>query len=135
MELLTEAQKQKLMHNGAPKNRDNDHASVVRLYIPGTLCSWLLSELVPSEEPDIAFGLCDLGMGFPELGSVSLDELEAVGRGRPFGVRCDEHFETEYPMSVYSLAARNAQEITTDHFTLLDAAKALGKQKLGALTS
>ncbi len=134
MDLLTEAQKQKLMNNGERDNRDKDHPPVVRLYIPGTSCSWLLSELIPSEQPDIAFGLCDLGMGFPELGSVSLDELEAVGKGRPFGVRRDDSFEAEYPMSVYSLAARNAQEITTDNFALQDAAKALGKQKFGALT-
>lgn len=134
MDLFTEAQKQKLVNNGEPENRDKDHPPVVRLYIPDTSCSWLLSEFVPSEQPDIAFGLCDLGMGYPELGSVSVEELEAVGKGRPFSVRRDDSFEAEYPMSVYSLAARNAQEITTDHYALQHAAKILGKQKLGVLT-
>lgn len=133
MGLLTEPQKQKLMHNGKPENRDKDHAPVVHLHIPGTNCSWLLSELIPNNEPDIAFGLCDLGMGFPELGSVSLSELESVRKGKSFAVERDENFEAEYPMSVYAEAARNAQEITTDHFALLQAAKTVGKQKISVL--
>jgi hypothetical protein len=33
----------------------------------------VLTELDPGAA-DIAFGLCDLGLGFPELGSVSLDD-------------------------------------------------------------
>jgi len=33
--------------------------------------TWLLTEL-DSEDPDIAFGLCDLGMQCPELGSVRI---------------------------------------------------------------
>lgn len=130
MNLLTPEQKQKLLDNGSPRNRDKDHPPVVRLFIPDTPCVWLLSELVPNEEPDIAFGLCDLGMGFPELGSVSLSELESVRKGRTFAVERDEHFEAEYPMSVYAEAARNAQEITTDHFALSYAAKSIGKQKI-----
>jgi hypothetical protein len=78
MDFLPEELKQKLLHNGAPENRDKDHAPVVRLYLPGTVCEWLLSELEPDDNPDIAFGLCDLGLGFPELGSVSLSELASI---------------------------------------------------------
>ncbi|WP_409049689.1 DUF2958 domain-containing protein [Runella sp. MFBS21] len=37
----------------------------------------LLSELNPFE-PTIAYGLCDLGRGFPELGYVSLEELKSI---------------------------------------------------------
>ncbi len=44
---------------------------------PGTC---LLSELDPNE-PDRAFGLCDTGHGYPELGYVLLSELHAF-RGR-----------------------------------------------------
>jgi len=57
-----------------------DHWPVVKLFTPDAACTWLLSELDP-DEPDIAFGLCDLGMQCPELGSVRISELEAV-RGR-----------------------------------------------------
>jgi hypothetical protein len=30
------------------------------------------------EDPDIAFGLCDLGLGFPELGTVRISELQVL---------------------------------------------------------
>jgi hypothetical protein len=39
--------------------------------------TWLLSEVDPHDQ-DIAFGRYDLGMGFPELGSVRLSELEGI---------------------------------------------------------
>jgi hypothetical protein len=54
-----------------------DFWPVVKLFTPDAGCTWLLTEIDP-EDPDIAFGLCDLGFGCPELGSVSLSELEAV---------------------------------------------------------
>jgi len=53
---------------------------VVKLF--GGACTWLLSEL---DDDGIAFGLCDLGMGSPELGYVSVDELLTL-RFRPFGL-------------------------------------------------
>ena len=46
------------------------------------------------------FGLCDLGMGFPELGYVSLDEIRTVW------VERDEYIDLpDYPMSAYSDAS------------------------------
>jgi hypothetical protein len=44
--------------------------------LPVEGATWLLTELDP-EDPDIAFGLCDLGMGSPELGSMRLVECAA----------------------------------------------------------
>lgn len=49
---------------------------VVKLFTPDTDCTWLLSELDPTD-PDLAFGLCDLSLGTPELSSVRLSELQA----------------------------------------------------------
>jgi hypothetical protein len=40
---------------------------VVKLFTPDAQCTWLLTEL---GNDDIAYGLCDLGMGTPELGLV-----------------------------------------------------------------
>ena len=57
-----------------------DFLPVVKLFTPDAGCTWLLTEIDP-DDPDIAFGLCDLGIGYPELGSVSLSELASV-RGR-----------------------------------------------------
>ena len=41
----------------------------------------LAPDRIDPENQDIAFGLCDLGMGFPALGAVIITELRAL-RGR-----------------------------------------------------
>lgn len=128
MDLLTQHIRNKLLENGQPENRDKDHAPVVKLFLPGTGCTWLLSEL-HHEDPDIAFGLCDLGMGFPELGSIRISELESMVLGGVLTVERDIHFEPEYPMSVYSYAANVADMITTDRFALVTASEQRKKKK------
>lgn len=110
MKLFTEQQYQKLIENGQPENQDKDHAPVVWLYIPDTACQWLISELDP-EHPSIAFGLCDLGMGFPELGYVDLEEIKAI-KNLPFPLMVDECFQGKYPMSIYAAASRICDRIT-----------------------
>lgn len=54
----------------------------VKLFTPDAGATWVLWEYDP--ESKIAFGLCDLGLGFPELGTVSIDEVHAL-RGQ-FGL-------------------------------------------------
>jgi hypothetical protein len=112
MKLLTQEQTEKLLANGranaeriATDGNTIDHPPVVKLFTPWGGCTWLLSELDP-ENPDIAFGLCDLGMGCPELGSVSLNEIESVAG--PFGLRIerDVHFHATDPLSRYASEAR-----------------------------
>lgn len=74
---------------------------VVKLFTPDAHCTWLLTELDP-EDPEIAFGLCDLGAGFPELGSVSLLELAGI-RGRlGLPVERDRHFTANKTLSAYA---------------------------------
>jgi len=124
MNFFTEEQKAKLLHNGTWENRDQDYAPVVRLYMPGTRCVWLLSE-IKQGEPEIAFGLCDLG--YPELGCVSIDELASINID-DITVQRDDAFTPEYPLSVYAKAARTHGQITVDKFALLQAKAAL---KLG----
>jgi hypothetical protein len=52
------------------------------------------------------FGLCDLGLGCPELGYVSLTELAAV-RGRlGLPVERDCHFTSDQPLSAYATAVQ-----------------------------
>ncbi|WP_346659951.1 DUF2958 domain-containing protein [Chryseolinea sp. H1M3-3] len=119
MMLFTSQQKQKLLFNGREENRGKDHHPVVKLFLPGTACTWLLTELDP-EDPDIAFGLCDLGMGFPELGSVYLPELLELRT--PFKVERDLHFDGEYSISVYARAASAVECITEDPIRLKAAA-------------
>lgn len=88
--LATKEQYNKLVSNHeANVNGDKDHAPVIKLFTPMGAATWLLSELDP--HTGIAFGLCDLGMGFPELGSVSLVELSELTF--PNHVERDQHIE------------------------------------------
>jgi len=53
-----------------------DHRPVIKLFNgPAT---WLITEI--DEDLDRMFGLCDLGMGEPELGYASLAEIKASSR-------------------------------------------------------
>lgn len=82
-------------------------------------------------EPTIAYGLCDLGVGFPELGYVSLEELESIQHPSlpiPLIVR-DEHFDAEYLMSVYVEAARQHQSIIENPVHLQQAHQKLVSQQ------
>ena len=111
--LLTLALKAKLMANwrqNALADCQTDHFPVVKLFTPDAQATWLLTELDPSDE-DTLFGLCDLGQGFPELGCVSLSELQTV-RGR-FGlhVERDLHFKATQTLSKYLEQAQDAQRI------------------------
>jgi hypothetical protein len=83
----------------------------VKLFTPDANATWLLTELDP-KFPDQAFGLCDLGLGSPELGWVSLPELAKI-RGR-FGLRVERDylFVADRPLSAYADAAHAAGRIT-----------------------
>jgi hypothetical protein len=121
MMLLTYDLRQRLLANGM--NAGEDHAPLVKLFNPCGAATWLLSELDP-ESKDTLFGLCDLGMGFPELGSVSLDELQSIKGPLGIGIERDLFFIGRYPLSVYAEAARIHGAIITDTI-LLDATAAL----------
>lgn len=89
-----------------------DHPPVVKLFTPDGSATWLLGETDP-EDPDIAFGLCDLGLGYPELGSVRLSVLKAH-RGRlGLPIERDLHFEANATLSTYAERAREAGGIVT----------------------
>src|SRR5580765_8035419 len=91
--------------DGLPLEETVDHEPVVKLFTPDAGCTWLLSEIDP-DEPDIAFGLCDLGFGCPELGTVSLSELESVRGKLGLPVERDLHFEADKTLSAYADEAR-----------------------------
>ena len=124
MKRSTAAQSRQLRLNGyatkaalAALRDPPDHKPVVKLFTPDAAATWLLTEIDP-DDPDIAFGLCDLGMGFPEIGSVSLAEIDAV-RGRlGLPVERDRTFEGTHPLAVYARAARSAGGIVTDRASL-----------------
>ena len=107
MKLLTKTQRERLLANGA---NPGDHRPVVKWFNPCGAATWLASELDP-EDPDVAHCLADLGMGYPEIGSVRISELEAF-RGRfGLGIERDLHFRAKATLSRYAEAARNACRI------------------------
>ncbi len=114
MKLLTNAQIAELLANAAVAARGEDHdpKPVVKLFTPVSNATWLLTELDPLD-PDLAFGLCDLGLGCPELGYVRISELESVrGRLGPL-VERDLHFTADRTLSEYAAAARRFGAIGT----------------------
>ena len=62
---------------------------------------------------DTLFGLCDLGMGFPELGYVSLSELATVRNALGLHMERDLHFKADKALSQYAKEARVHQRIIT----------------------
>ncbi len=104
---LTIVQRERLLENGR-RSAGNPHADpypVVRIYDPDGNASWFLAEIDP-QNPHIAFGLCDLGLGYPELGSVSLDELGRVKGYAGMPMEVDRNFEGKAPLSIYAKAAQ-----------------------------
>jgi len=82
-----------------------DFHPVVKLFCPWGAATWLLTELDP-QDPDLAFGLCDLGFGTPELGSVRLSELQSVRGPGGLTIERDLHFTADKTLTAYAYEAR-----------------------------
>jgi len=78
-----------------------DFHPVVKLFTPDAGGTWLLTEIDP-ENPDIAFGLRDLGTGGLELGSVSLAEIAALRGHLGLPVEHDLHFKAAKSVLAYA---------------------------------
>jgi hypothetical protein len=107
MKLLTKAIEKKLRHN---HDNPGDHKPVVKFFNPCGAATWLITEIYPDN--DTMFGLCDLGMGSPELGYVSLREMASI-RTKPFGlpIERDRHFKANKTISSYADEAREIRRI------------------------
>ena len=110
--LITEELYQRMVENWRKSQSDEDHdpIPVVKLFTPDASATWLLTEINP-DDPSAAFGLCDLGHGFPELGYVSLKELATIRGKLGLPVERDLHFKGQHPLSVYAYRAQQAGRI------------------------
>lgn len=126
MDLITDDIKARLLANWTDEHED--HEPVVKFFDPTGAATWLIAEICPRDN-DILYGLCDLGMGFPELGYVSLRELESIKGRFGLGIERDLHFEACYPLSVYAEAARQSGRITEAAHGLAQAVAALDVEK------
>lgn len=86
----------------------DDLKPVVKLFVcVGGNATWLLTDI---DKDGMAFGLCDLGLGFPELGYVNVNELiKELG----WRLERDLHFKADKPISEYATDARNHGYIRT----------------------
>ena len=97
-QLITDEQRAQLLSNGRQsiENPDFDPQPVVKLFTPDAPATWLL---------------CDLGQGFPELGWVSLAELEALRRPLGLPIERDLYFRARKSIGAYAREARLAGRI------------------------
>ena len=112
MKLLTTTHRTRLLKEGEKAAADPRHDlfPVVKLFSPDAGATWLLAWIQP-ESPDIAFGLCDLGIGCPELGMVRLSEVAEMRGSLGQCVQRDRFWKATQRLSNYTIAAERAGRI------------------------
>ncbi len=102
---LTNAQRTQMLANGAARARGEaiDPYPVVKLYTLDAGAVWLLTAL--DADGDLAYGLTDAGIGFPELGLVSLSALAGIVGPRGLRIVADPHFKARQSLSAYTADA------------------------------
>lgn len=110
--LITDEQRAQLLANGQA-HADGQHLDplpVVKLFTPDAHATWLLTELDPTDS-DTAYGLCDVGIGMPELGVVKLSDLAAIVGPLKLPVKRDLYFKPVRTLSEYARLARASGSI------------------------
>ncbi|WP_028731133.1 DUF2958 domain-containing protein [Pandoraea sp. E26] len=111
--LVTEEDRARLLAHGQARaaDQDTDPLPVVRLFTPDAHATWLLAALDPADG-DTAWGLIDLGIGMPALGTVKLSDLASIVGPRKLPVRRDRYFQAVCPLSEYVRLAQGNGSIT-----------------------
>lgn len=105
--LITEDERRQLLAHGQARARGEaiDPLPVARLFTPDAHLIWLLAALDPVDG-DTAWGLIDLGLGMPELGSVKLSDLASIVGPRQQPVMRDLYFCPTHTLSEYTRLAQ-----------------------------
>ena len=111
--LITDKQREQLLANGRARAQGQrlDPQPIVKLFTPDAHAIWLLTELDP-EDGDTAFGLCDLGLGTPELRHFRLSELASIRGPLNQPIERDLYFTPQRSLSEYARIARDNGSIT-----------------------
>ncbi|HBO5260275.1 DUF2958 domain-containing protein [Pseudomonas aeruginosa] len=111
--LITDEERARLLANGQARAAGQaiDPLPVVRLFTPDAHVTWLLSELDPIDG-DTSFGLIDLGIGLPALGTVKLSDLVGIVGPNKQPVMRDRYFQPTRPLSDYVRLAQENGSIT-----------------------
>jgi hypothetical protein len=70
----------------------------LKLFTPDAGATWHISEMHGHGDECIMFGLCDLGMGYPELGYVALSDIANTRGHYGLPIERDMHWEPK-PLS------------------------------------
>ena len=111
--LITEEDRARLLAHGQARAAGQviDPLPVVRLFTPDAHATWLLVSLDPADG-DTAYGLIDLGIGMPALGTVKLSDLAGIVGPRQQPVMRDRYFQAVRPLSEYVRLAQENDAIT-----------------------
>jgi len=106
--LITEDERKRLLAHGRARAAGQaiDPLPVVRLFTPDAHATWLLASLDPADG-DSGWGVVDLGISMPELGTVKLSDLASIVGPKKLPVMRDRYFQAVRPLSEY---LRLAQE-------------------------
>ena len=107
--LITDAERAQLITNGDSL----DPMPVVRLFTPDAHATWLLASLDPADE-DTAYGLIDLGIGMPELGTVKLSDLGSIVGPHRQPMMRDRYFQPVRRLSEYLRSPRKTARSSTE---------------------
>jgi hypothetical protein len=105
--LLTRRDRERLERNGQrqkeaqERGEELDLEPVVKLRTADGRCTWLLTEIYPDDR-NLAFGLCDLGLGITELGDVDLAELARLRSPDGYPVMREPEFMASKTLSAYA---------------------------------
>lgn len=112
MKLLTADQVRCLVNNGnwnrirrCQERPVDDFVPVVKLFCSWSPATWLLTEINP-HDGDVAYGLCDLGVGLPEVGRVRLSLLKAMRSTQGAGIERDRYFRPVMTLAGYAEKSR-----------------------------
>ena len=104
--LVTTDERARLLAHGAALAAGEaiDPLPVVRLFTPDAHVTWLLVSLDPVDS-DTAYGLIDLGIGMPTLGTVKLSDLAGIVGPRQQPAMRDLYFRPTRTLSEYTRLA------------------------------
>ena len=105
--LTTEEERRQLLAHGKARAAGHaiDPVPVVRLFTPDAHLTWVLAALDPADG-DTAYGLIDLGLGMPELGTVKLSDLASIVGPRKQPVMRDQYFQPTRTLAQYARLAQ-----------------------------
>ena len=110
MKWFTDDEMKFLLEAGRAHLEDDELIPLVFLFQPDGPGVWLVAE-IDADEPDLAYGLGDIGQGAPEIGTFSLTELTELKGRLGLAVERDLSFQPGRSLAEYARIAAAAGRI------------------------